>query len=121
MSTADAWMTIFFMVTFTLLIANQLFTLYIAYTKMDAVLELMSKASNRAKHMPYCRGPKGKFFLLATLCGIAVFPKSALTMGDATIEEIESIPLSFVRTLKVILWIDFLTVSIALISWALGK
>jgi hypothetical protein len=100
MSLAKNLFLVFGLSTFTVMFATIGFNLYLAHTKLDSVLELMSKASYGIKRSTWRKGLMGRYYHVAEIGGLIIFPRSSIKLGSTTIEELNSIPKDFIRQIK---------------------
>ncbi|WPO99686.1 hypothetical protein SFA35_24335 [Pseudomonas sp. HR96] len=103
MLSANLTGTVALLLTVGLLISMCL-TLYIAFFKLDQVLDRMSKALLRARRCPFPNGAMGRIRVIGELMGLAAFPSVAINNGSATAEEIQSIPVGMRSLLKRMFW-----------------
>jgi hypothetical protein len=78
---------------------------YIAYKKLDSILQIMRDAPDGKIRLPW-PGFQGKLIQLGQITGIIVFPQSAIKTGMATALEIESIPKAFKKQAITLFYVD---------------
>jgi hypothetical protein len=80
------------------------FTLFLAYTKLDSVLEAMSKSTYGIKRSTWQKGPMGRCLHVAEIGGLILFPASSIKAGSITAKELERIPKAFIGQIKRLAW-----------------
>ena len=68
-------------------------SLYMAYTKMDLMLEYLKNCSIVRTHSPLkYGGPWGKLMLIGWIAGLFTFPEYYLKRGEASAEDLNNFP-----------------------------
>ena len=68
-------------------------SLYMAYTKMDFMLEHLKNCSIVKAHSPLkYGGPWGKLMLIGWIAGLFTFPEYYLKRGEASAEDLNNFP-----------------------------
>ncbi|MCQ4287546.1 hypothetical protein NA647_08880 [Pseudomonas stutzeri] len=122
MSDAEKIYTIFFIPIFVWMFIAIVLLLHTAYSRLEEM----------AAHLPNCKaltfrlpmkhgGPAARLFLLGTIGGIVLLPKSYLKDGGADIEDIRRFPPHFKKRLKIQYSICTASVLAMIVLWAVGK
>lgn len=111
------------LVLFGLLIWNVV-ALYMAYTKLDLMLEKLKNCSAIVTRAPLRHGgPWGKLLLVGGISGIVTFPRFYLSRGELDVEDLETFPIALKRKLIALQWavIGLLTTMVMLVVlWESG-
>lgn len=111
------------LVLFGLLIWNVV-ALYLAYTKLDLMLEKLKNCSAIVTRAPLRHGgPWGKLLLVGGISGIVTFPRFYLSRGELDVEDLETFPIALKRKLIALQWavIGLLTTMVMLVVlWESG-
>lgn len=92
------------LVLFGLLIWNVV-ALYLAYTKLDLMLEKLKNCSAIVTRAPLRHGgPWGKLLLVGGISGIVTFPRFYLSRGELDVEDLETFPIALKRKLIALQW-----------------
>ncbi|WP_166358668.1 hypothetical protein [Pseudomonas akapageensis] len=96
--------------------------LYIAYTKMDLMLEHLKNSSGVMKLAPLRRGgPWGKLLLVGGIAGYVTFPGFYIKRGSVSAEDISNFPESLKRMLAILHLSSIIVVSFLFLLGGIGK
>lgn len=80
-------------------------SLYMAYTKMDLMLEHLKNCSAIMARAPLRHGgPLGKVLLIGGISGIVTFPSFYLKNGGMSIDDLNNFPVALKRKLAILQW-----------------
>lgn len=94
---------------------------HIAATQLDEVLDGMNEDSMTGNLRHKFNGSRGKVLMLTQVATICAFQNFYLRKGATTLEELESIPKSFKRKVKVLFWSEMTLLSLMILSTAVLK
>lgn len=89
---------------------------HIAATQLDEVLDGMNKDSMTGNLRHKFNGSRGKVLMLTQVATICAFQNFYLRKGATTLEELESIPKSFKRKVKVLFWTEITLFGLMILS-----
>ena len=96
--------------------------LYLAYTRMDEMLEYLKNCSAVMIRAPLrFAGPWGKLLLIGGISGIVTFPGVYLKHGGVCVEDLKEFPVPLKRKLAVIQWTGIILLSMMLTLFCFGK
>ena len=96
--------------------------LYLAYTRMDEILEYLKNCSAVMIRAPLrFAGPWGKLLLIGGISGIVTFPGVYLKHGGVCVEDLKEFPAPLKRKLAVLQWTGIIFLSMMLILFCFGK
>lgn len=79
--------------------------LFLAYTRMDEVLEHLKNCTAVTKRLPLLHsGPLGKLLLMGGISGIVTFPGIYLKHGGVSIEDLQRFPPELKGKFAVLQW-----------------
>lgn len=96
--------------------------LYLAYTRMDEMLEYLKNCSAVMIRAPLrFAGPWGKLLLIGGISGIVTFPGVYLKHGGVCVEDLKEFPAPLKRKLAVLQWTGIILLSMMLTLFCFGK
>lgn len=96
--------------------------LYLAYTRMDEMLEYLKNCSAVMIRAPLrFAGPWGKLLLIGGISGIVTFPGVYLKHGGVCVEDLKEFPAPLKRKLAVLQWTGIILLSMMIILFCFGK
>ena len=98
------------------------FSLHMAYTKMELMLEHLKNCSIVRTHAPLkYGGPWGKLMLIGWIAGVFAFPEYYLKRGQASLNDLNNFPANLRKKLVMLKWASLVLFAAMIILFIFRK
>ena len=98
------------------------FSLHLAYTKMELMLEHLKNCSIVRTHAPLkYGGPWGKLMLIGWIAGVFAFPEYYLKRGQASLNDLNNFPANLRKKLVMLKWASLVLFAAMIILFIFRK